>query len=44
MAGGANLAVDLESSAEGGTIVGRHETEMIPVVGGGVEDFVVTFG
>ena len=42
--GGAYLTVDLEAATEGGAIVGGYETEMIPGVGGGVEDFVVAFG
>lgn len=44
MASGAYLAVDLESSTEGSAVIGGDESEVIPGVGGGVEDFVVAFG
>ena len=40
----ADLAVDLESATEGGAIVRGEEAQVIPGVGGGVEDFIVAFG
>jgi len=41
--GGADLAVDLEAASEGAAVVGGHEAEVFPEVGGGVEDFIVAF-
>lgn len=43
VARGADLTVDLESAAEGGTVVGGEEAEVIPGVGCRVEDFVIAF-
>lgn len=43
VAGGAYLTVDLKAATEAGAVVGGDESEVIPGVGGGVEDLVVAF-
>jgi hypothetical protein len=39
---GTYLTVNLKSTTERRTVIGGNESEMIPAVGGGMKDFVVT--
>jgi len=40
VAGGAYLTVDVESTTEGGTVVGRHEAGVVPWKMKGVDDII----